>query len=81
MPTLNTIEINPDSNGPRLTPAESAAVKIPEDKLLEEKWKDVKVFPEITTNPVDDCPDGGFAAWCVVLGVSESTISLPSQSQ
>ena len=30
------------------------------------------------TDPADGHPDGGFAAWCVVLGVSESFFSLPS---
>lgn len=81
MPAPNTIEMNPDSNEHRLTPAESATMKIPEDRPLEEKEEDVEVCPEITTNPMDDCPDGGLAAWCVVLGVSESTISLPSRSR
>ena len=34
--------------------------------------EECKLGPIVAISPTDDTPDGGFAAWCVVLGVRPS---------
>jgi len=77
MSTLGTVglgsrtsELTPASDGPMM-------LKVVEDRLSEEKERgeEIEVSPVLTTSDVDDYPDGGLAAWSIVLGVSPSTIS------
>ena len=48
-------------------------LSIPEDGSLGGKEDETEVSPVIFTSDVDDYPDGGLAAWSVVLGVSPLT--------
>ena len=36
--------------------------------------EEFKLGPIVVISPTDGCPDGGLAAWCVVLGVIPSII-------
>ena len=59
---------------------ESVTLNIVEDGSLEGKGEDgAGVGPVTSTADVDDYPDGGLAAWSVVLGVSPLTISPSSE--
>ena len=49
---------------------ESVTLNIVEDWPLGGKEDKTEVGPVISTPDVDDYPDGGLAAWSVVLGVS-----------
>lgn len=49
--------------------------KIVEGQLLDEKAELDQVSPVISTSDADDYPDGGLAAWCVVVGVSPLSVS------
>lgn len=51
-----------------------------DDQTLEEKVEDegIEIGPVLPTPDGDDYPDGGLAAWCVVLGVSSLAISSES---
>lgn len=73
--TPNTAETASESNEQGLTSAESVTAKFPEDRLSEKEKRDPETSPAIPMGGVgvDEYPDGGFAAWCVVLGVSKST--------
>jgi len=64
-----TSELTPTSDG-------SMVLKFVEDQLSEgkEEEEEIGVSPVLTTPEVDDYPDGGLAAWSIVLGVSPSTI-------
>ena len=68
-----------DSGASELTPTSDGSVmlKFVEDRPLEEK-KDEEIggSPVLTTPDVDEYPDGGLAAWSVVLGVRPPTTSL-----
>jgi len=64
---LGPIERTPTSDG-------SVMLKFVEDRPVEEK-EEIEVSSALPTPDVDDYPDGGLAAWCIVLGVSPSTIS------
>lgn len=61
-----------ESNDRRLTSDGSVTVNVPEDQLLEKKEKedddDVEASPSTPAPRMDDFPDGGAAAWMVVLG-------------
>ena len=68
----NTIENGPGSSEWGPTPTESITVKFPESRLPEKKaGGDVETGLATIANTVDDYPDGGLAAWSVVLGVGE----------
>ena len=57
-----------------LTPGESTTSNIWEDRLSEKKEDEgIVASPVDPASDVGDYPDGGFAAWCVVLGVSQFT--------
>lgn len=71
MYTPNTAETGSGSNERGLTSTESVAAKVSEDRLSEKEKEDVEASPAILVGAVDDYPEGGFAAWCVVLGVSK----------
>jgi len=64
-----TSELTPTSDG-------SMVLKFVENELSEGKEEDeeIGVSPVLTTPEVDDYPDGGLAAWSIVLGVSPLTI-------
>ena len=53
---------------------------------LEDRLSEKKEDEEIATSPVaptpngGDFPDGGFAAWCIVLGVSSISLFLSISS-
>lgn len=66
-----------DSGASELTPTSDGSVmsKFVEDRPLEEK-EETGTSPVLTTSDVDDYPDGGLAAWSIVLGVSPPIISL-----
>lgn len=67
----NTIEIGPGSSEWGPTPTESITVKFPESRLPEKKaGGDVETGLATIANTVDDYPDGGLAAWSVVLGAT-----------
>ena len=76
-PTLDTTEIGLESNERMLTPDESMTLGALESRPSETKEdKETEVSPVFSTPGADDIdyPDGGFAAWCVVLGVSQMAI-------
>jgi len=50
-----------------------------EDQQLEKREEEIEINPAPPVPDVDDYPDGGLAAWSIVLGVSPSAISSPSQ--
>jgi len=62
---LGTTELTPASDG-------SVMVKSVEDRQLEKKEEEINPVPP--TPDVDDYPDGGLAAWSIVLGVGGSAI-------
>jgi len=68
-----------DSRTSELTPTAdgSTVLKFVQARLSEEKEKgeEIEASPVLTTSDVDDYPDGGLAAWSIVLGVSPSAIS------
>jgi hypothetical protein len=70
-PTPTTVEAGSESHEQRLSPDESVTLDVKEEE-------DLEASPAIPTAAVDDFPDGGLAAWSIVLGVSELTI--PSSS-
>jgi hypothetical protein len=77
--TSDAVEMGLGPNERTPTSDESMTLNIVEDQPLEEKEKEegeeIRVSPITTTSDVDDYPDGGLAAWCVVLGVSPPSIS------
>jgi hypothetical protein len=67
--TQNIVESVSGSNGLGPESGESVTVRASEDRPLEKGERDdVETSP---TNLTNDHPDGGFAAWCVVFGVSK----------
>ena len=79
-PTLmlrsNTIEMGPELSdrvlAGSLTYDRSTALNTPEVPLSEkEEYEETVASPVAPTVGEDDYPDGGFTAWCVVLGVSQ----------
>jgi len=59
-----------------LTSGESTTSNVWENRLSEKKEDEgIVASPVDPTSDVGDYPDGGFAAWCVVLGVSQFTFS------
>jgi hypothetical protein len=68
----NATELGLDQNEHSLTSDESMTFG---EGLSEEKEGEIGVNPAIPTSNVDDYPDGGLAAWCVISGVSRLTIS------
>lgn len=80
MSTQNTVEVIPDSKEWRLTLAEPVTVKFSENRPLErKKEQDVETGQIVIVTTMDEYPDGGLAAWSVVLGVGEFAIALPSK--
>jgi hypothetical protein len=69
---VNATEPGLDKNERSLTSDESMTFG---EEPSEEKEGEIGVSPTIPTSSVDDYPDGGLAAWCVVFGVSQLTIS------
>jgi len=67
---LEPSERTPTSDG-------SMMLKFVEGRSLEEK-EEIEVSSALPTPDVDDYPDGGLAAWCIVLGVSPSAMSSSS---
>ena len=71
----NTVEMCPelsDRASTGLTSDRSTALNIPGDLLSEKKeYEETVASPVAPTVGEDDYPDGGFTAWCVVLGVSQ----------
>ena len=78
---MSTQHIVESGSGPNELAPElggSVTARVSEDPPLEKKEKDnVETSPANLTDAADGYPDGGFAAWCVVLGVSEPSVSLP----
>jgi len=72
----NTIEMGPELSDRALTGLtsnRSTALNTPEVPLSEKKeYEETVASPVAPTLGEDDYPDGGFTAWCVVLGVSQS---------
>ena len=67
---LGPSERTPTSDG-------SVTLKYVEDRPLDEKDEEIiEASPIFCTPDLDDYPDGGLAAWSVVLGVSPPTILL-----
>ena len=77
----NTVEMCPelsDRASTGLTSDRSTALNIPGDLLSEKKeYEETVTSPVAPTLGEDDYPDGGFTAWCVVLGVSQSNDLVP----
>ena len=60
-----------------LTSDDSTTLNTPGVRPSEkEECEETVASPVAPTPDGDDYPDGGFAAWCVVLGVSQSDHSL-----
>ena len=75
MLTSNTVETG---SGPTIsisTSDGSLTLNIVEGRSLDGKTELDEDSPVITTSDADDCPDGGLAAWCVVVGVSSFSVS------
>jgi len=75
--TLNTAEIGLESNERVLTSDESMTLDALESRPSETKEdKEIEVSSVVSTPGASDIdyPDGGLAAWCVVLGVSQMAI-------
>ena len=80
MSTQNTVKAIPDSKEWGLTLAEPVTVKLSDHWLSErKKEQDVETGQIVLVTAVDEYPDGGLAAWSVVLGVGGFTIALPSK--
>ena len=83
-PTLilssRTVKIGSESStraSTGFTSDESIAVNTPEVRSLEQEEYEETVASLVAPIPGgDDYPDGGFTAWCVVLGVSQFNHSL-----
>ena len=75
--TPNTLETDLESSERVWTPGESTTIHTLEDRSLEKKeeGEEIEPSPTIPTSDADDYPDGGFAAWLVVMGVSRLSIS------
>lgn len=73
MPTLNIVEMN----GPELTKKQSRTSEASTLDILVDWIPGTRNEDEETkaTSQVDDYPDGGLAAWCIVLGVGPSVTS------
>jgi len=75
MSKSNTIEMGPELSDrvlASLTYDRSTALNTPEVPLSEKKeYEETVASPVAPTLGEDDYPDGGFTAWCVVLGVSQ----------
>jgi hypothetical protein len=69
----NATELGLDQNEHSLTSDESMTFG---EGSSEEKEGEIGVSPAIPTSNLDDYPDGGLAAWCVISGVSQLAISL-----
>ena len=71
----NTVEMDPELSDrvlASLTYDRSTALDTPEVPLSEkEEYEETVASPVAPTVGEDDYPDGGFTAWCVVLGVSQ----------
>ena len=71
----NTIEMDPELSDrvlASLTYDRSTALNTPGVPLSEKKeYEETVASPVAPTVGEDDYPDGGFTAWCVVLGVSQ----------
>ena len=80
MLSSSTVEMGSESSDrglAGLTPDESAKSNAPGDLPSEKKgYKETVTSPIALTLGGDDYPDGGLAAWCVVLGVSRFNHSL-----
>jgi len=76
--TLNTAEMDLESNERVLTSDESMTLDAPESRPSETKeGKEIEASPVTVSTPDAsdiDYPDGGLAAWCVVLGVSQMAV-------
>ena len=73
MSTPNIIRVAFELNGEGLTPTGSAlTVNTFADQASEKREEKSIVVP---TNTEDDYPDGGFAAWSVIFGVSTLIVS------
>jgi len=76
--TLNTAEVDLESNERVLASDESMTLDAPESRPSETKeGKEIETSPVTVSTPGAsdiDYPDGGLAAWCVVLGVSQMAV-------
>ena len=76
----NIVEMGSESSDRELTgltPDGSTALNTSEVQPSEKKECEETVASPVAPTPGrDDYPDGGFAAWCVVLGVSQFNNSL-----
>jgi len=74
MLSSSTVEMDSESSDRAptgLTSDESTALNTPEVRPSEkEEYEETITSPVAPTPGGDDHPDGGFTAWCVVLGVS-----------
>ena len=62
-----------------LTSDDSTVLNTSEVRLSEKEEYEGTVASSVAPTPGgDDYPDGGFAAWCIVLGVSQFNYSLDS---
>ena len=75
MLTSNAVETGSGPNAWTPTPDGSLTLYIVEGRSLEEKTESNEASPVISLSNADDYPDGGLAAWCVVVGVSQLSVS------
>ena len=68
--TSNTIEKGSGPNTRTPTSDESMTLNIVEGRPSDEKVELDEASPVVSAPGADDYPDGGLAAWCVVVGVS-----------
>ena len=68
--TSSTVETGSGPNISISTSDGSLTLKIVEGRSLDEKTELDEASPAISASDADDYPDGGLAAWCVVVGVS-----------
>ena len=70
--TLSPVEAEVDSSHQVQVSSESAALHSLESQRSETRDEKTKASPLSPALDEDDFPDGGLAAWLVVLGVSSS---------
>ena len=75
MLTSNTVATGSGLNASTPTSDGSLTLNIVEGRPLDEKAESDEASPVISTSDADDYPDGGLAAWCVVVGVSPLSVS------
>lgn len=70
-PAPDDTETDLEPKGLIITPGESTTLNILGSEWSERKEDEKESSLASPTSDACDFPDGGFAAWCVVLGVSQ----------